>query len=190
MSTANSFGLFEVVVRHVLAVLRSRCAGFACPASLSRCPGRWPGVSTIPPVSGPPPLVREDRVSHASVRIVGSGSQHQNTMLMSCLAWFCTLQHDGVRYSAVNGPKSDPSFSCYVGSTQDPECFSGCKSKRRAGNLSVFGGSLYEPLVYGSPRSAFSFCFLTDGGWSTMPSGWLEGFGFSTCSISGFSKKG
>ncbi len=32
MSTANSSGLFEVVVRHILAVLRSRCAGFACPA--------------------------------------------------------------------------------------------------------------------------------------------------------------
>ena len=32
VSTANSSGLFEVVVRHILAVLRSRCAGFACPA--------------------------------------------------------------------------------------------------------------------------------------------------------------
>ena len=35
VSTANSSGLFEVVVRHILAVLRSRCAGFACPACLA-----------------------------------------------------------------------------------------------------------------------------------------------------------
>ncbi len=33
VSTANSSGLFEVVVRHILAVLRSRCAGFACPVT-------------------------------------------------------------------------------------------------------------------------------------------------------------
>ena len=35
VSTANSSGLFEVVVRHILAVLRSRCAGFACPDCLA-----------------------------------------------------------------------------------------------------------------------------------------------------------
>ena len=35
VSTANSSGLFEVVVGHILAVLRSRCAGFACPACLA-----------------------------------------------------------------------------------------------------------------------------------------------------------
>ena len=35
VSTANSSGLFEVVVRHILAVLRSRCAGFVCPACLA-----------------------------------------------------------------------------------------------------------------------------------------------------------
>ena len=35
VSTANSSGLFEVIVRHILAVLRSRCAGFACPACLA-----------------------------------------------------------------------------------------------------------------------------------------------------------
>ena len=35
VSTANSSGLFEVVVRHILAVLRSRCAGFGCPACLA-----------------------------------------------------------------------------------------------------------------------------------------------------------
>ena len=35
VSTANSSGLFEVVVRHISAVLRSRCAGFACPACLA-----------------------------------------------------------------------------------------------------------------------------------------------------------
>ena len=35
VSTANSSGLFEVVVRHILAVPRSRCAGFACPACLA-----------------------------------------------------------------------------------------------------------------------------------------------------------
>ena len=35
VSTANSSGLFEVEVGHILAVLRSRCAGFACPACLA-----------------------------------------------------------------------------------------------------------------------------------------------------------
>ena len=35
VSTANSSGLFEVVVGHILAVLRSHCAGFACPACLA-----------------------------------------------------------------------------------------------------------------------------------------------------------
>ena len=42
VSIANRPGLFEVVVRHILAVLRSRCAGFACPACLAAdtCPAR------------------------------------------------------------------------------------------------------------------------------------------------------
>ena len=35
IATANSSGLFMVVVRLILAVLRSRCAGFACPACLA-----------------------------------------------------------------------------------------------------------------------------------------------------------
>ena len=35
VSIANRPGLFEVVVRHISAVLRSRCAGFACPACLA-----------------------------------------------------------------------------------------------------------------------------------------------------------
>ena len=35
VSSANRSGLFEVVVRLILAVLRSRCAGFACPACLA-----------------------------------------------------------------------------------------------------------------------------------------------------------
>ena len=47
VSIANRPGLFEVVVRHILAVLRSRCAGFACPACLAAdtCPAR-PLLST------------------------------------------------------------------------------------------------------------------------------------------------
>ena len=42
VSIANRPGLFEVVVRHILAVLRSRCAGFACPACLAAdtCPSK------------------------------------------------------------------------------------------------------------------------------------------------------
>ena len=47
VSIANRPGLFEVAVRHILAVLRSRCAGFACPACLAAdtCPAR-PLLST------------------------------------------------------------------------------------------------------------------------------------------------
>jgi hypothetical protein len=40
----------------------------------------------------------------------GSGDQRQNTMLMILLAQSCTLDHGSARYSALNGPKSDPSF--------------------------------------------------------------------------------
>ncbi len=40
----------------------------------------------------------------------GSGDQRQNAMLMILLAQSCTLDHGFVRYSALNGPKTDPSF--------------------------------------------------------------------------------
>jgi hypothetical protein len=41
----------------------------------------------------------------------GSGDQRQNAMLMILLAQSCTLDHGLVRYSALNGPKSDPNSS-------------------------------------------------------------------------------
>ena len=40
----------------------------------------------------------------------GSGDQRQNAMLMILLAQSCKVLHGFVRYSALNGPKSDPSF--------------------------------------------------------------------------------
>jgi len=44
----------------------------------------------------------------------GSGDQRQNAMLMILLAQSCTLDHGFVPYSALNGPKSDPSFCSAV----------------------------------------------------------------------------
>src|SRR2546426_11763205 len=50
----------------------------------------------------------------------GSGDQRQYAMLMILLAQSCTLDHGFVRYSALNGPKTDPSFS----RSSERECFS------------------------------------------------------------------
>ncbi len=78
-----------------------------------------PALAPVLDRSGPgfypiPPRAREDRVSHASVRTVGSGDQHQNAMLMIRLARFCTLQHDSAWYSAGYGPKLDPSLGVLI----------------------------------------------------------------------------
>ncbi len=40
----------------------------------------------------------------------GSGDQCRKAILMILLAQSCTLDHGFIRYSALNGPKSDPSF--------------------------------------------------------------------------------
>ncbi len=40
----------------------------------------------------------------------GSGDQRQNAMLMILLAQSCMLLRGFVRYLALNGPKTDPSF--------------------------------------------------------------------------------
>jgi hypothetical protein len=56
----------------------------------------------------------------------GSGDQRQNAMLMILLAQFCTVVHRFVRCSALNGPKSDPSFLIRV----RKETISRCQENR------------------------------------------------------------
>ncbi len=63
----------------------------------------------------------------------GSGDQRQNAMLMILLAQSCTIQHGFIRCSALNEPKSDPSFlTPAVGRECSPFSKLVCKAQERS----------------------------------------------------------